>query len=303
MGHYPDIAVRQNTPRSLMLLRAIAVAHRHGQRVQLISLAVSLLTAGLSIVAATHREFVPVAVVIGATWAILYAVVLGPATGRQSRLGATLQEMLETELFDLPWNEVAVGDKVSTDEISRLSRRFRGDDTRLRDYYLVPDVPAPHNIYFCLEQNLAWGPRVRRRYAHVLLAVPILWGITGVTVGIALNVTVAELLNLWVVPSLGLVLQCLDIARAQLAVNAERLRVLTQLRARQNAGPTAAAMPPAAADAEWRVFARQVQDLLFHSRRLHARVPTRFFWRFHDHDIEDFKSKLDELEMRRSTTP
>jgi hypothetical protein len=80
-----------------------------------------------------------------------------------------MQEKLDVHLFDLPWNAVLVGDEPSEEEVGRLSRRFRGDEASLRDYYLVAAVAAPHDVLFCFEQNLAWGSRVRQRYAAALL--------------------------------------------------------------------------------------------------------------------------------------
>ena len=157
----------QNNDRSLILFRAIAVAHRYTQRAQAVSLLMSLVVASLGVVAKVALPpLQPAVSIIGALWAGVYAVVLAPLIGRHLYVSATLQEMLDTDLFDLPWNAVLVGERLSEDELSRLSRRFRGDETRLRDYYLVATVAAPYDVLFCLEQNLAWGSRVRRRFGR-----------------------------------------------------------------------------------------------------------------------------------------
>lgn len=286
-----DISGRQNNDQSIALLRAVAYVHSHSQRLQTISLVASIAIAALGIVAALDRAFTPVAVLIGATWAVAYSALLAPWTAHQLRRAATLQEMLDTYLFRLPWNSVLVGEKVPADEVNRLSRNFTGDERRLRDYYLVPRVQPPHDVFFCLEQNLAWGPRARRRYAHLVMGILVVWGSAGLMVGFALQARVDDLVNAWFMPSLGLMLLCLDIYRAQTSAAEDRARVLAHLRVQQDR--TRAGAPD---EHGWRTFARQVQDTLFMSRNLQPRTPEWLFRHHHDADQADFRTKMRQLE-------
>ncbi|MEU8088879.1 S-4TM family putative pore-forming effector [Micromonospora sp. NPDC049101] len=284
----------QNNARSLLLFRAIAVAHSYTQRAQTASLLMSLVVASLGVVAKVAQPALqPAASVVGALWAGVYAVVLAPQIGRHLRTSATLQEMLDTDLFGLPWNAVLVGERLSEDELSRLSRRYRGDDARLRDYYLVATVVAPYDVLFCLEQNLAWGSRVRRRFAAGLLGVVAVWCAGGVAVGLLTESTVASLVSVWFVPSLGLLLACSDMARAQILTTQDRIRVLGLVRARMEESSRATAD-----DQAFAVFARQVQDVLFVARRQQPRMPQWFFRLFHDDDLADFRYKMQVLEQR-----
>ncbi|MET8040519.1 S-4TM family putative pore-forming effector [Micromonospora sp. NPDC005215] len=284
----------QNNDRSLILFRAIAVAHRYTQRAQAVSLLMSLVVASLGVVAKVAQPpLQPAVSIIGALWAGVYAVVLAPLIGRHLRISATLQEMLDTDLFGVPWNAVLVGERLSEDELSRLSRRFRGDDTRLRDYYLVATVAAPYDVLFCLEQNLAWGSRVRRRFAALLLGVIAVWCVVGVAVGLVTESTVGSLVGVWFVPSLGLLLSFSDTARAQIMTTRDRTRVLGQVRAVMEEPSRAIAD-----DQAFAVFARQVQDVLFVARRQQPRMPQWFFRLFHDDDLTDFRYKMQILEQR-----
>ncbi|MFG1918310.1 S-4TM family putative pore-forming effector [Micromonospora sp. NPDC048898] len=288
----------QNNARSLLLFRAIAVAHSYTQRAQTVSLLVSLVVASLGVMAKVAQPALqPAASIIGALWAGVYAVILAPQIGRHLHTSATLQEMLDTDLFGLPWNAVLVGERPSEDELSRLSRRFRGDDARLRDYYLVATVAAPYDVLFCLEQNLAWGSRVRRRFAAGLLGVVAVWCAVGVAVGLLTESTVASLVSAWFVPSLGLLLACSDMARAQILTTQDRTRVLGLVRAQMEESSRATAD-----DQAFAVFARQVQDVLFVARRQQPRMPQWFFRLFHDDDLADFRYKMQALEQRVGVT-
>lgn len=294
MAHPRRIADLQNSDRVLMLQRGIAVAHRYTLLAQAFNLAVSVVVAALSLLAQTMPGSRPAVAAVGAVWAAVYTVYLAPLSSRSLRTSATLQEMLDVGLFRLPWNAVVVGDAVPEDEVSRLARRFRGDERWLRDYYLVADVPEPYDVLFCLEQNLAWGSRVRQRYAQLLAGIAAVWCVIGIVVGIVGRLTVTELAGGWFVPSLGLLLLCLDTYRAQVSVTRERTRVVGLLRTRMTE-PAASVVTPGP---EWTEFARRIQDVLFQLRRLQPRVPLWFFRRSHDADLADFRFKMQDLEAK-----
>jgi hypothetical protein len=288
------IAELQNSQRSLTLRRAAATAHQHIQRAQGLSLAVSLLIAGLGMLTKSFPAAAPTVTLLGAVWVAIYATLVAPWAGRYLRISATLQEMLEVWLFDLPWNAVTVGEPLPEDEVSRLSRRFRGDEKRLHDYYLIADVPPPYDVLFCLEQNLAWGARVRRRFASIVVTLLGLWCVVGILLGLVNGLTVGRLIGQWFVPSLGLLLFCLDAYRAQITSTRERTRVLSLVRAATEDSASVAQV----GGQPLGVFLRQVQDVLFHTRRQQPRLPTWFFQWFHDSDLADFRFRMQILETR-----
>jgi hypothetical protein len=299
MSHGQGLALRQNSDRILDLRRATAVAHLRAQRVHAAGLVVSITVAALGVLAHIWPSTAAVAGLAGAAWTAVYAAVLAPWAARSQQISATLQEMLDTELFGMGWNEVAVGDRIPEDQVSDLSNRYRGNEAHLRDYYLVAAVPAPYDVLFCFEQNLAWGSKVRARYAQLLLSVAVLWTTIGLIVGFVAGLRVPELVSTWFVPSLGLLLLCLDTYRGQLSNIRERTRVRDMVVA-ASADPHA---PPPAVRADWPIFARRVQDVLFQLRRGQTRTPVWFFRRFHDRDQRDFSYRMRLLEDRINGSP
>lgn len=289
-----EFAVRQNSERILDLHRAVAVAHRHAQRVHVAALLMSTVVAALGVLARIVPNAVSAIALAGAVWTAIYAVALAPWAVRYQRISATLQEMLDTELFGLPWNRVGVGEKIPEDQVSSFKNRYRGEHSWLRDYYLVAAVPAPYDLLFCLEQNLGWGSRVRQRYAQLLLGVAVLWTMAGLIVGMVGGLRITEVVSGWFVPSLGLLLLCLDTYRTQLSNTRERTRVRDIVSA-VSADPAGA---PLTDGPDWEKFARQVQDVLFQMRRQQPRIPVWFFRRFHDRDKRDFEYRMRLLEER-----
>jgi hypothetical protein len=97
----------------LDLLRAFSACYLRGQRLDVVRYTVSLHLAATGLVAA----FVDVAAtpisVAGAAWAIVYVAGVKPWTKSEARRAAVAQEMFDVELFGLPWNDTAVGRRLS----------------------------------------------------------------------------------------------------------------------------------------------------------------------------------------------
>lgn len=285
---------RQNRPEMMALLRAMSVCHTRAQRLDNLRMAVSVLVgvagAVVAVVGVSPTGGAAAAVTaVGAFWAVTNAVGLGTWSRGQVHRAALLQEMFDVDLFGLPWNTVAAGDRIGAQEVSRLERAYRGGEKYLRDYYEIPALPRPYDVLACQQQNLGWGSRLRLRYAYTVLTGVAAWTAVGVGFGVAAGLTVSQLLLQWFVPSLGALLLGLEIYRGQRDVAADRHRALTVLDGR------VASMDPTGAEPDRRellTLARQIQDLIFHTRRGQGRVPDWFFRRFHATDRVDFQAAM-----------
>jgi hypothetical protein len=133
----------------------------------------------------------------------------------------------------------------------------------------------------------------------MLAGLAVLWVLTGLIIGFITGMRVPALIGGWFVPSLGLLLLCLDTYRVQLSSNRERTRVreiVSALSAKSS--PTRPTPGP-----EWDALARQLQDVLFILRRQQPRTPVWFFRRYHDRDQRDFEYRKQVLEERFNTPP
>ncbi|WBB72604.1 S-4TM family putative pore-forming effector [Micromonospora sp. WMMD1128] len=278
---------RQTEPGMMSMLRAMSVCYSRAQRLDGLRTSASAGIAGAGATVAFTGVSTTVVTALGALWAVTNALGLASWSRGQLRRAATIQEMFDVDLFGLPWNEVAAGERVTAPEISRLDRAFRGTERYLRDYYEIPDLPAPYDVLACQQQSLGWGARLRRRYAHTVLAVVAAWAATGVVYGVLADLTVAHLLLAWFVPSLGALLLGVEIYRGQRDVAVERDRASAVVNER-----ITSAVRDASAAADLLGVARQVQDLLFRTRCTQARVPNCFFRRFHAADRVDFQSTM-----------
>ncbi|MFG2006182.1 S-4TM family putative pore-forming effector [Spirillospora sp. NPDC048911] len=281
-----SIIARQDAEPMLTLLRAMTISHQRVQRLEGLRMIVSVGIAGGGLVAAFVDAVAPTVTVIGVLWALAYTAGLAGWANRELRRAAVVQEAFDVRLFRLPWNGPLAGEQVGAQEVSQLSSRFKGQDSRLQGYYEVPALVPPYDVLACQVQNLGWGARVRRRYANVLVTVLAFWVIAGVAVGVLTQMTLGELLLRWYIPALGVLLVGLEAARGQRSVAADRERVLTMLRGR---------LDRSAPDHELEALARQIQDVLLLTRQRVPRVPDWFFSRFQGQDRRDFQAAMNEF--------
>jgi hypothetical protein len=291
------ILSEQNAEPARHRLRAMTVSHSRAQRLANARMGVSLLLAVAGLATAFLPGLTVSVTVLGGLWAVAYSVGLTSWESSEARRAALLQELFDVRLFRLEWNSVFAGTPPAPQQISSLSRRFRGDEAELRDYYEIPELPRPYDVLACQQQNLGWGARVRRRYARTVLTAMLVWLGAGLVVGLSARMSVLDLVLLWYVPSLGAVMMGLEVCRTQWQVAAERERVMELLEARVTAGGDTATLV---------AFARQVQDVIFQSRQRYTRVPDWFFRHFKSTDRADFQAAMNDLQAlvgRRSPQP
>ena len=278
-----SISQLQNTEPLLTLLKAALTSHRRAQRLQAARIWLSLAVAGLAIVAAVEPSTAEAASVVGGVWALAYAATINVSLN-ETRRAATLQEMFDVALFDLPWNSMAAGHRIEHHEVSRLARRYRGSANRLVDYYDIPDLPRPFDVLACQHQNLGWGSRVRARYGTMLTVALIGWSALGLVVAAAAGLTVSQLILAWFIPSLGGLMMGVDIHREQREVIEIRTRALHLANER-----IAAALHAPESGPGLEQFARQVQDAILSTRQDQVRAPEWFARCFHRSDRADFQ--------------
>ncbi len=290
---------RQNEPEGIELLAAVSAAHTRVRRVETARTAVSLAVAGLG--AASCLLPLPTAPValVSAAWAIGMAVGVIPWARRRTRQASVLQEMFDTDLFELPWNTAIVGMPVPGHEVRLLADSFAGDsrESRLRDWYVdTRGLPYPVDVFVCQEQNLGWDIRLRRRWARVLLALAGGWLLLGLAAARLAELSAVQIALHWYLPALGAVLLAVEGYRSHVEISDERERVLALVQAELE---RASGTPPSRGELERMTrLAREVQDVVFATRSQSIRVPDWFYARFRDADERSYERAADRLRRR-----
>ncbi|MFE9843395.1 S-4TM family putative pore-forming effector [Streptomyces goshikiensis] len=208
-----SIATAQNTERSQRLLAAQSrlysdAKHIHDARVFIV-VTLAITTAILAITLPSAR---PIVAATGGTVAFLWSVVGSEREKRRRREASNVQEEFDTQVFALPWNEMAA-DRPSPTLIAEAAARYRGN--RTRDWY--PDtrnVIRPLDVLICQRSNLGWGASMHRFYAACLTSCLIFIPAFGIAVSLLAKLSVVDALMVVLVPFLAAARELIEMIRA-----------------------------------------------------------------------------------------
>lgn len=117
------------------------------------------------------------------------------------RVAANVQEQFDTEVFGLPWNNMATGSKVEPERISSAQARFKGDRAKLLDWYpSTSGIPCPNNVLVCQRTSLYWDSNLRLGYSALVVASLVLLAALTLALGLIRHLSLLEFLLLYLPP-------------------------------------------------------------------------------------------------------
>ena len=175
-----SITHRQNEPAQIRLLQAQRSLYARAKRIIVLQLwlVVSIALAGaIAALFAPDSSIKIVVAVVAVFVSLLDLTVLDPQQKRTVTDAAKVQEAFDCTVLNLPWDSVVAGDPVTPETINEASNAYgqKFGETGLLDWYPVESdrVPLQFGRLVCQRSALAYDSALRRRYAAVLLALPV----------------------------------------------------------------------------------------------------------------------------------
>jgi len=168
----------QNTNHCIELLAAQRVIYREAKKYRTIRILGSF---GLTIIAPIVILFFPelkiTLGIVGGIWTIV-AFLLSSRENSKVKEAATIQEEFDTQTFELDWNNIQCGSKMSNEIIHNSASKYN-DKSDLKDWYGDLDgITTNLSILICQRSNLVWDWRLRRQFAWtIIIALLILFGL------------------------------------------------------------------------------------------------------------------------------
>jgi hypothetical protein len=207
------IAVRQNTSYARDLLAAQSRLYSDAKIVHDVRVAIVTVLSLATIVAGILLPDLRIAIgAAGGACAFAWSILAGDRETRKRREAAAIQEVFDTYVFEIPWNDIAI-DRPSPTSVAEAAARYRGN--RTNDWY--PDtqnVKRPLAILICQRSNLGWGSSMHRFYAACLLGATLLLTIIGIALVLTTTSSVTEALTSVLVPLLAPYRELIEMIRA-----------------------------------------------------------------------------------------
>lgn len=179
-----SISNRQNEKKSIDFLAAQRIIYLEAKKLRTIRIIGSF---GLTIVAPFIMLFFPLMKsllgIIGGIWTVI-AFILSSKENTKVKEAATIQEEFDTYVFELDWNNIQCGHKISNEIIHAKSEKYK-EKYKLKDWYgKIGGIDRRLSIIICQRSNLVWDWRLRKQFAWVIIIS--LLGLLGIGITIAL---------------------------------------------------------------------------------------------------------------------
>ncbi len=300
-----DIPGDQNRDDRLDLLRAQRTYYGRAKHLQTAFLILALVLPWVGVFWSVEYPEIRPKVALASI--VLLLLEIGLATGLQRdwvKTAARIQEQFDTEIFQLPWNQLVVGSKVAPEIIRSVTRKPITAKKRkdLEDWYehCVGSVPLPFGRLVCQRTNVAYDMEVRKTFAWGLLITAI-----GMVVfliyhhGFQEGISFADLLLTVLVPYMPFAAFVLREYRRQY----DTVESLTTLKSEVDKLWAKAVKIPDAA--ELRQDSRNLQDAIYRNRTSNPLVYDWVYWLMRKLNEDSARHAVETLvaEVKRSLTP
>jgi len=274
---------RQNEKIFIDYLKAQRVAYSQCKAYQIVDSISILIAIVLPIIGLINKDYVNFLGAFGVIWTIIYLVVENFRKNK-SQQGAKIQEQFDTELFEIPWNEVLCKNKVNRDIQIDLAKRYNGND--LTDWYskeIAVDIPREIAVLLCQRINFSWELNLRKKFVFSLITVLLIYYGAIIITSIIVNLGLLDTLIL-LAPSISFLIlgvQNVGALKAQSKSKEEYLDLIDSKIQEYSLNKT---LPD-------NVFLRQIQDVIFNQRNFLEKIPDWFYNRFK----ADNENRTDEI--------
>lgn len=211
---------------------------------------------------------------------------------------AKIQELFDTKVFEIDWNNVGVGDIPDRDIITSIISKNKNNDyqsLQLNNWYdaSISNIDLSIARLICQNSNIGWDLNLRRRYLIFLYVISILTIISLFVTAINLNLTLIEFILGVLIPTLPLMeLTIKQINEHGLNnINSNRLKKILSSELHQITNN----IPIANSEFKTRIF----QDQIYRYRSTCPVVFDWFYWFFKDTQEDQMqlsvKDKVEEI--------
>ncbi|MBX6750530.1 MAG: hypothetical protein IRY85_12830 [Micromonosporaceae bacterium] len=226
-GESAKITQRQDEPQHLQRLLAYTYHYRLALRWRRARAAGTFVVAAIGPILAL---FVPaVAGLVAATaagWLVLGRTIFTWLEQRNTLQAVKIQELYDTDLFHLPWNDSLAGRRPSPEDVAAAARQIR-DDKPYRNWYSIDlgDTPWPADVLLCQRQSTVWSRRDHHAYGITVFIVGLLWLVVGLIIALTCDLSLADYLVRVFLPSAPVLLDAVELGRAHWRHAAARQRI------------------------------------------------------------------------------
>ncbi|MFL2096293.1 S-4TM family putative pore-forming effector [Marinilactibacillus psychrotolerans] len=209
------ISKKQNLPESIELLAAMRQVYNQAKVIRRIRLTITILFPILSVLSTQFFSNEVFFIFFSSIWLILNQTIVQKYEKNQIEHAAKIQESLDVNLFNVEWNEILIGDRPSHEDVLTLSKKFKGDKEKLKDWYQgLESKNHFENVLLAQRTNIVWDKKLRKFYSGLLIFGLIFFLIIILSISFFVDFSFRVFTISLLVPSLPLLLHLFQVATA-----------------------------------------------------------------------------------------
>ncbi|MER6167105.1 S-4TM family putative pore-forming effector [Streptomyces violaceorubidus] len=221
------IKERQDKPEHLNRLLAYSHLYKTAMRWRRIKTWGNIL---LALTAPLFSVFLPSGTgtrgAIAAVWLVLGRTVLSGLEQSATQHAVNVQELYDTKLFHLPWNQAIAGRPPVPDDVSSAARRISDHGPYLNWYSIdLGGTPWPGDVLLCQRQSAVWSRRDHRAYGTCLAISGSTWALGIIIFALVRDMTLLTFLVALFLPSTPALLDTIELARSHWQQSTKRRQV------------------------------------------------------------------------------
>ena len=283
-----DIIKIQNEEKYLSLLKAQRVAYSQAKLFQIFDLLSVVIAVIFPIVGIYNSKFINILSGFSVVWTIIYLIAEG-FRKKKTIEGAKIQEQFDTELFDIEWNSILVGEKVKPDKIYDLRQKKKNENS-FRNWYstkIPQNLPKNIKIILCQRINSSWELDLRSRFVLVLISLIVIYYGTFITISIIKNIGLYDMLLL-LSPSISFLVYGVQHSIALNKQVKSKNELLTKIDKKIEEYSNSKKIPT-------EIEIRQIQDIIYNQRTVPEKIPDWFYKIFRNYNENKTDKLIEEI--------
>ncbi|KML40666.1 hypothetical protein VL14_13245 [Cytobacillus firmus] len=204
---------KQNSKENIQLLKAMRYNYDFAKLYFKIRMLVSIVLPMLSIIFTSLFKFEVISInlgsffsVIGSLWLVAYHYFKKMEDSFIEK-GAKIQEQFDINIFNIDWNVVLIGHKVSPEDIQSSSDKFSGEVSKLKNWYSGLEAKEHYvNVLLSQRSNLMWARSLKQNYSLLITLLGAIYVIATLFIGSMIDISLKDYLLIIFIPSLSILI-------------------------------------------------------------------------------------------------
>lgn len=287
-----EISHKQNMDNNIDLLIAQRFYYSEAKKIRNFRITISIIFALLSpFIIFYVTNWSAIIGTIGGAWALISYLLKKLFENSNIEKAAKIQEEFDISLFNIGWNTVLAGEKISCEEVNIAKKKFKGDIEKLKDWYSdISEFSYPIDVLLCQRSNLVWDWRLKRKYAIAIFTITLLYFVITIVICSVLELKVAEYILDLFLPALSGYFIAIDEGIDHFKASNKRKKLESKI---NELSEKALSNSKALNTADL----RQIQDCIFEFRK-GPMVADFFYWFFRNDFENNMRNAIDNFRRK-----